>query len=163
MDSRLTDGTIAEILMCHGELLQAYQNQIRELTEEYNTGNELIEITQLRSPRYGVVGKSSNQASLDQVYEAVEKQRKEYQEAVCAEIQRLLEAQNQVQQVYLCYLHLPKKQKEILKELYINKKLYKELEHPGLSARTIHRIRKQGLETIRKWYLSKEFAGTEIQ
>lgn len=50
-----------------------------------------------------------------------------------------------------------------LKELYINKKLYKELEHPGLSARTIHRIRKQGLETIRKWYLSKEFAGTEIQ
>ena len=145
MDSRLTDGTIAEILMRHGELLQAYQNQIRELTEEYNTGNELIEITQLRSPRYGVVGKSSNQASLDQVYEAVEKQRKEYQEAVCAEIQRLLEAQNQVQQVYLCYLHLPK------------------LEHPGLSARTIHRIRKQGLETIRKWYLSKEFAGTEIQ
>ena len=78
MDSRLTDGTIAEILMRHGELLQAYQNQIRELTEEYNTGNELIEITQLRSPRYGVVGKSSNQASLDQVYEAVEKQRKEY-------------------------------------------------------------------------------------
>ena len=63
MDSRLTDGTIAEILMRHGELLQAYQNQIRELTEEYNTGNELIEITQLRSPRYGVVGKSSNQAS----------------------------------------------------------------------------------------------------
>ena len=68
MDSRLTDGTIAEILMRHGELLQAYQNQIRELTEEYNTGNELIEITQLRSPRYGVVGKSSNQASLDQLY-----------------------------------------------------------------------------------------------
>ncbi len=162
MDARLTDEMIAEILMRHGELLQAYQNQIRELTEEYNTGNELIEITQLRSPRYGVVGKSSNQASLDQVYEAVEKQRKEYQETVCAEIQRLLKAQNQVQQVYLCYLHLPKKQQEILKELYINKKLYKELEHPGLSERTIHRIRKQGLETIKKWYLSKEFAGTEV-
>ena len=156
MDSRLTDGMIAEILTRHGELLQAYQNQIRELTEE-------IEITQLRSPRYGVVGKSSNQISLDQVYQAVEKQRKEYQEAVCAEIQRLLEAQNQVQQIYLCYLHLPKQQKEILKELYINKKLYKELEHTGLSERTIHRIRKQGLENIKKWYLSKEFAGTEIQ
>ena len=163
MDSRLTDEMIAEILTRHGELLQAYQNQIRELTEDYNTENELIEITQLRSPRYGVVGKSSNQVSLDQVYQAVEKQRKEYQEAVCAEIQRLLEAQNQVQQIYLCYLHLPKKQKEILKELYINKKLYKELEHPGLSERTIHRIRKQGLETIKKLYLSKEFAGTEIQ
>ena len=25
------------------------------------------------------------------------------------------------------------------------------------------RIRKQGLENIKKWYLSKEFAGTEIQ
>ena len=75
----------------------------------------------------------------------------------------LLEAQNQVQQVYLCYLTSAEKAKRNLKELYINKKLYKELEHPGLSERTIHRIRKQGLETIRKWYLSKEFAGTEIQ
>ena len=73
MDSRLTDGMIAEILTRHGELLQAYQNQIRELTEEYNTENELIEITQLRSPRYGVVGKSSNQISLDQVYQNREK------------------------------------------------------------------------------------------
>lgn len=50
MDSRLTDGTIAEILMRHGELLQAYQNQIRELTEEYNTGNELIETLNCAAP-----------------------------------------------------------------------------------------------------------------
>lgn len=159
----LTTEEITEMLMHHDELLEMYRMQINELTKEYDAENDLIEMTQLHSPQYGIVGKSSNQISLDQVYQAVEKQRKEYQEAVCAEIQRLLEAQNQVQQIYLCYLHLPKKQKEILKELYINKKLYKELEHPGLSERTIHRIRKQGLETIKKLYLSKEFAGTEIQ
>lgn len=47
MDSRLTDEMIAEILTRHGELLQAYQNQIRELTEDYNTENELIEILSL--------------------------------------------------------------------------------------------------------------------
>ena len=78
------------MLMHHDELLEMYRMQINELTKEYDAENDLIEMTQLHSPQYGIVGKSSNQMNLDQVYQKVEKQRKEYQEAICSELQRVL-------------------------------------------------------------------------
>lgn len=118
----LTTEEITEMLMHHDELLEMYRMQINELTKEYDAENDLIEMTQLHSPQYGIVGKSSNQMNLDQVYQKVEKQRKEYQEAICSELQRVLELYNQVQQIHLCYLHLPQKQKSVLRELYINRK-----------------------------------------
>ena len=154
----LTTEEITEMLMHHDELLEMYRMQINELTKEYDAENDLIEMTQLHSPQYGIVGKSSNQMNLDQVYQKVEKQRKEYQEAICSELQRVLELYN-----HLCYLHLPQKQKSVLRELYINRKLYKEIERPGLSERTIHRLRKQGLETIKTWYESNRFESTIAQ
>ena len=91
MDSSLTIDAIAEMLMHHDELMMVYQTQINELTKEYDTGADLIELTQLHSPKYGIIGKSSNQTSLDQVYQKVENQRKEYQAAIYSEIQRVLE------------------------------------------------------------------------
>lgn len=159
----LTTEEITEMLMHHDELLEMYRMQINELTKEYDAENDLIEMTQLHSPQYGIVGKSSNQMNLDQVYQKVEKQRKEYQEAICSELQRVLELYNQVQQIHLCYLHLPQKQKSVLRELYINRKFYKEIERPGLSERTIHRLRKQGLETIKARYESNRFDSTTAQ
>ena len=93
----LTTEEITEMLMHHDELLEMYRMQINELTKEYDAENDLIEMTQLHSPQYGIVGKSSNQMNLDQVYQKVEKQRKEYQEAICSELQRVLELYNQVQ------------------------------------------------------------------
>ena len=149
----LTTEEITEMLMHHDELLEMYRMQINELTKEYDAENDLIEMTQLHSPQYGIVDKSSNQMNLDQVYQKVEKQRKEYQEAICSELQRVLELYNQVQQ----------KQKSVLRELYINRKFYKEIERPGLSERTIHRLRKQGLETIKAWYESNRFDSTTAQ
>ena len=143
----LTTEEITEMLMHHDELLEMYRMQINELTKEYDAENDLIEMTQLHSPQYGIVGKSSNQMNLDQVYQKVEKQRKEYQEAICSELQRVL----------------PQKQKSVLRELYINRKFYKEIERPGLSERTIHRLRKQGLETIKAWYESNRFDSTTAQ
>ena len=162
-ETMLTTEEITDMLMHHDELLEMYRMQINELTKEYDAENDLIEMTQLHSPQYGIVGKSSNQMNLDQVYQKVEKQRKEYQEAICSELQRVLELYNQVQQIHLCYLHLPQKQTSVLRELYIHRKFYKEIERPGLSERTIHRLRKQGLETIKAWYESNRFDSTTAQ
>ena len=63
MDSSLTIDAIAEMLMHHDELMTVYQTQINELTKEYDMGADLIELTQLHSPQYGIIGKSSNQTS----------------------------------------------------------------------------------------------------
>ena len=76
-ETMLTTEEITEMLMHHDELLEMYRMQINELTKEYDAENDLIEMTQLHSPQYGIVGKSSNQMNLDQVYQKVEKQRKE--------------------------------------------------------------------------------------
>lgn len=57
----LTTEEITEMLMHHDELLEMYRMQINELTKEYDAENDLIEMTQLHSPQYGIVGKSSNQ------------------------------------------------------------------------------------------------------
>ena len=133
MESGLTYEEIVEILLRQEELLELYRSQLKELTKEYDADDELIELTQLRSPRLGVTGGGSNQKGLDQICQAVEQQRKAYREAVYEEMQRVLAAYNRVQKVHLCYLHLPQKQKAVLEGLYIKKKMYKELEGPGLS------------------------------
>lgn len=73
------------------------------------------------------------------------------------EMQRVLAAYNRVQKVHLCYLHLPQKQKAVLEGLYIKKKMYKELEGPGLSETTIHRLRRQALKNIQDWYNAGRF------
>ena len=139
------------------ESLELYRSQLKELTKEYDADDELIELTQLRSPRLGVTGGGSNQKGLDQICQAVEQQRKAYREAVYEEMQRVLAAYNRVQKVHLCYLHLPQKQKAVLEGLYIKKKMYKELEGPGLSETTIHRLRRQALKNIQDWYNAGRF------
>ena len=60
-ETMLTTEEITEMLMHHDELLEMYRMQINELTKEYDAENDLIEMTQLHSPQYGIVGKSSNQ------------------------------------------------------------------------------------------------------
>lgn len=157
MESGLTYEEIVEILLRQDELLGLYRNQLKELTKEYDADDELIELTQLRSPRLGVTGGGGNQKGLDQICQAVEQQRKAYREAVYEEMQRVLAAYNRVQKVHLCYLHLPQKQKAVLEGLYIEKKMYKELEGPGLSETTIHRLRRQALKNIQDWYNAGRF------
>ena len=51
MESGLTYEEIVEILLRQDELLGLYRNQLKELTKEYDADDELIELTQLRSPR----------------------------------------------------------------------------------------------------------------
>ena len=131
MESGLTYEEIVEILLRQEELLELYRSQLKELTKEYDADDELI----------------------DQICQAVEQQRKAYREAVYEEMQRVLAAYNRVQKVHLCYLHLPQKQKAVLEGLYIKKKMYKELEGPGLSETTIHRLRRQALKNIQDWYV----------
>ena len=104
MESGLTYEEIVEILLRQDELLGLYRNQLKELTKEYDADDELIELTQLRSPRLGVTGGGGNQKGLDQICQAVEQQRKAYREAVYEEMQRVLAAYNRVQKVHLCYL-----------------------------------------------------------
>ena len=157
MESGLTYEEIVEILLRQEELLELYRSQLKELTKEYDADDELIELTQLRSPRLGVTGGGSNQKGLDQICQAVEQQRKASREAVYEEMQRVLAAYNRVQKVHLCYLHLPQKQKAVLEGLYIKKKMYKELEGPGLSETTIHRLRRQALKNIQDWYNAGRF------
>ena len=92
MESGLTYEEIVEILLRQEELLELYRSQLKELTKEYDADDELIELTQLRSPRLGVTGGGSNQKGLDQFCQAVEPQRKAYREAVYEEMQRVLAA-----------------------------------------------------------------------
>ena len=63
-ETMLTTEEITEMLMHHDELLEMYRMQINELTKEYDAENDLIEMTQLHSPQYGIVGKSSNQRNI---------------------------------------------------------------------------------------------------
>ena len=100
MESGLTYEEIVEILLRQDELLGLYRNQLKELTKEYDADDELIELTQLRSPRLGVTGGGGNQKGLDQICQAVEQQRKAYREAVYEEMQRVLAAYNRVQKVH---------------------------------------------------------------
>lgn len=67
MESGLTYEEIVEILLRQDELLGLYRNQLKELTKEYDADDELIELTQLRSPRLGVTGGGGNQKGLDQI------------------------------------------------------------------------------------------------
>ena len=60
MESGLTYEEIVEILLRQEELLELYRSQLKELTKEYDADDELIELTQLRSPRLGVTGGGSN-------------------------------------------------------------------------------------------------------
>ena len=65
---------------------------------------------------------------------------------------QIMDLIDRVKHVYLYYLQLPPKEQAILKEIYIEKKQYKEIIKEGMSESSINRIRKRAIKIIiQRW------------
>ena len=89
---------------------------------------------------------------LDDIYLMYERQRKKYQEEIHQNMLQIMDLIDRVKHVYLYYLQLPPKEQAILKEIYIEKKQYKEIIKEGMSESSINRIRKRAIKIIiQRW------------
>lgn len=151
-EKELTLKEIAEYLRMRKQILLFIRKRINVLTKEYEDTEELIRELQLSSPQMNALPSSTgSEKGLDSICIKYMQKRNEYQIAVYEEIQQLAEMADRVEKVYLCFRDLPDREKIILQALYLDNRSYKELEGPGMSSRTIDRIRKQGLMQIKIW------------
>ena len=119
------------------------------LSKEYEDSEELIEILQMRSSRNDLGNSKGGFAhGLDDIYLLYEKQKKKYKEEIYQNMLQIVDSINQVNNIYLCYLQLPSREQMIIKEIYIEGKMYKEVIRDGLSSQTINRLRKKAIKKI---------------
>ena len=151
--NQLTEKDVTEILSQREELLEGYHQRLEMLSREYEDADELIGMLQMRSP--GVeneIQASGVNKGLDDIYLMYERQRKKYQEEIHQNMLQIMDLIDRVKHVYLYYLQLPPKEQAILKEIYIEKKQYKEIIKEGMSESSINRIRKRAIKLIiQRW------------
>ena len=149
LSKKLTEKDVTEALSQREELLECYRQRLAMLSKEYEDSEELIEILQMRSSRNDLGNSKGGFAhGLDDIYLLYEKQKKKYKEEIYQNMLQIVDSINQVNNIYLCYLQLPSREQMIIKEIYIEGKMYKEVIRDGLSSQTINRLRKKAIKKI---------------
>ena len=149
LSKKLTEKDVTEALSQREELLECYRQRLAMLSKEYEDSEESIEILQMRSSRNDLGNSKGGFAhGLDDIYLLYEKQKKKYKEEIYQNMLQIVDSINQVNNIYLCYLQLPSREQMIIKEIYIEGKMYKEVIRDGLSSQTINRLRKKAIKKI---------------
>ncbi len=153
LSKKLTEKDVTEALSQREELLECYRQRLAMLSKEYEDSEESIEILQMRSSRNDLGNSKGGFAhGLDDIYLLYEKQKKKYQEEIYQNMMQIMESIDRVKHVYLYYLQLPPEEQLVLKAIYIEGKMYKEIVVEGLSEQKINRLRKKAIQTIiHKW------------
>lgn len=148
---------IIDVIGHYDSLTAWYRKRLKELAQEYEYGDDLIRMVQLKSPGAGgtPISGGGGHRGLDDVHAALQRRSNAYQQALYQEMVIAQTEYQRVQAIHFCFQALPQEQQEILRLLYADAKSYKEITSPGLSHAKIARLRKKGIETIKQNYKAR--------
>lgn len=155
MGKKITEKEIKRILRNKDTEINSIHNKLYTVKKDLFQQREIIETICLSSPISGIAGPKGTHKDLSDVYEKYQetlgRRRMDYK-SIFRYLERKEEDINRVWQAYLC---LEDPYYRILTELYVNNRLYADVEQSsGMSHRIFEQNRKQGIQQIKDLYQS---------
>lgn len=159
----ITDDEIKDILFQHETLLSNIQKRVKKLYQDMDTANGLIRCASMGSTSGEITTLGSDdKRDLSDVFFRYQKLIEEQEVEVRIGLIRLVEEQEAINRVLVCYRSLPGVEYTLITELYVAKKLYRIVEkESGMNHRQFEKIRKRALARIRTLYTS-HYSNIEI-
>lgn len=158
MLNTITDEYIKKVLSEHQKLLTAIHDRLLELYFEMEDSDGMI-----KSATFGGVGqnigggRSSEKKDLTDIMMRHFSLLRAQSQEIRMEMMRLVEEQETINRIWCCFEALDKEERELLTELYVKGRPYKDVQYEAqknrdISRTTFERIRKCGIEEIRRMY-----------
>lgn len=159
MLNTITDDYIKTVLSKHQDLLAAIHERILELYQEMEDSDEVIKSATFGGAHENIGGgRSSDKKELTDIMLRHFALLKAQSQEIRLEMTRLVEEEETINRIWCCFRVLDKDIKQILTELYVRGRPYKEVEYEAqkhdISRTTFERLRKSGFEEIKKLYAS---------
>lgn len=136
-------------------MLKSIKLRMQELYDEMEDTDTTILSLSLGSNQLGETSRSNNKSDLSDLLIRQEHLIRERATNVRAELWRLLEWQESIERIWLCYRSLDSKAFWIITELYVYKKLYSTVENESnMSHGSFEKMRSIAIKEICKLYKS---------
>ena len=161
MLNTITDDYIKKVLAEHQELLTAIHDRLLELYFEMEDSDGMIQSATFGSSVDNIGGgRSSEKKDLTDIMLRHFKLLKAQSQEIRIEMMRLVEEQESINRIWCCFEALDKEAKELLTNLYVRGRPYKDVQYEAqknkdISRTTFERIRKCGIDEIKKLYASQ--------
>lgn len=159
----ISESYIIRCLSGYEALLEDVRERIRFLHSNMATTDDVLETLQLKSKQYNTVpsggGRKKNLGDLLEKYEQNEER---YAEFLKTYIYQLMQEEESLKRVWICYQSLPNRQRMVMKALYVDHKPWKVARSElHMSHSTLSGDRVQAIQNIRKLYES-DFTDMQI-
>ncbi len=147
----------SEIIRClsnYENLLKDVRDRIQYLYTSVATTNDVLESLQIRSGSGGVTGKHGKRDLAD-VWQTYQENEKQYAAFLNSYIAGLVEEEEELKRIWICYQCLPHKQRMVLKTLYVEHKPWKMAKSDlHMSHTTFSNYRAAAIKNIQKFFAS---------
>lgn len=147
----ISDDQIKYILGRRQMLLKQLRRRMENFYKDMDTAGDLIRSASMGSASGEKIGGSSSHSTdLSDVLSRYRHLIREQEVEMRVGLLRLVEEQERINRVWVCYQALPVEEYEVVTELYVKRKLYKTAEdESGMNHRQFEKIRKKALNRIR--------------
>lgn len=151
----ITETDIIRCLSMYKELLEDIRERIRILNANVDTTNEVLETLQLRSKGYGCISPQGSNKDLGDVLEKYKENEEQYALLLKSHLLQLIEEEETIKRIWICYQSRPHPQRIALKMLYVQHKAWKVVKAElRISHSTLSKNRMEGISNIKKVYAS---------
>ena len=145
----------SEIIRClsnYENLLKDVRDRIQYLYTSVATTNDVLESLQMRSGSRGTSG-GHGKRDLADVWQTYQENEKQYAEFLNSYIAGLIEEEEELKRIWICYQCLPHKQRMVLQTLYVEHKPWKMAKSDlHMSHTTFSNYRSAAIENIQRFY-----------
>lgn len=148
-----------DIIRCLSEyesILRDVRERIQHLYTSVATTNDVLETIQISGKEYGRLSTGGGgKNDLADILEQYEENEKQYAVYLNNYISRLIDEEQELKRIWICYQSLPHKQRTVLKTLYVDHKAWKVAKDElRLSYKTLSAHRKAAIHNIQILYAS---------
>lgn len=145
----------SEIIRClsnYEKLLEDVRDRIQYLYTSVATTNDVIESLQMRSGS-GEITERHGKRDLGDVWQTYQENEKQYAVFLNSYIEGLVEEEEELKRIWICYQCLPHKQRLVLKELYVDHRPWKVAKSDlHMSHTTFSNYRVAAIKNIQKFF-----------
>ena len=145
----------SEIIRClsnYEDLLKDVRERIQYLYTSVATTNDVLESLQMRSGMEGTTG-GHGKRDLADVWQTYQENEKQYAAFLNSYIEGLVEEEEELKRIWICYQCLPHKQRLVLKELYVDHRPWKVAKSElHMSHTTFSNYRAAAIKNIQRFY-----------
>lgn len=160
MLATITEDYIKRVLRDHQKLITAIHDRLLELYSEMDDSDGMIRAATFGSSRLNIGGgHSSEKSDLTDIMLRHFKLLKAQSQEIRTEMWRLIEEQETINRIWICYKAIDGEARQLLTDLYVKERPYKDvqfeaLKNKGISRTSFERMRKEGIAEIERLYYS---------